>query len=139
MAYVNATININGYDTFQSDAAAAIALYQRCHFSTTADNNGAKPTLLVSGIADRATVIAMEPIAISTATVFNFGTCRFLNAQGEQYGLASGTIGVGAAVYSAASGKLSTSSGGGAILLGIATSAGYDGGPFTWLPETPIA
>ncbi len=139
MAYPNATINERGFGTFQSDAAGAIALYQRCHFSTTADSAGAKPTLLVSGVTDRATVIAMEAIAISTSTVFNFGTVRFLNAQGEQFGIASGTIGVGAAVYSAAAGRLSTVSTGGAILLGIATTAGADGGPFTWLPETPIA
>jgi hypothetical protein len=139
MAYVNATINQSGFDTFQSDTSNAITLYQRCYFGTTADTNGAKPTLLVAGATNRATVVAMQAISQSTTTVSYFGTCRFLNAQGEQFGIASGTITIGATVYAAAAGALSTSSAGGALLAGIATSAGFDGGPFTYMPSPTAA
>jgi hypothetical protein len=69
----------------------------------------------------------------------NFGTIRFLNAQGEQFGQAgAGTIGIGAAVYTAASGQYSATQGSG-LLAGYATSAanGYD--VFTFIPVNAAA
>lgn len=133
MAYVNATINEGGRGSFQCDAAADIAVYQRLLFTTTADAHGGKPTLVIAGATDRATCVALQPILKGA-----FGTVRFLNAQGEQYGIASGSIGLGVPVYGAAAGKLTASSGGGALRCGISTSPGFDGGPFTYLADQQI-
>ena len=50
-----------------------------------------------------------------------------------------GTILSGAAVYGAASGKVSSSSAGGAVLLGVSLCAGADGGYVTWEPNPAAA
>lgn len=131
MAYPNCTINEGGYGTFL--ASEAISLYQRVKFVTGSSVDG-KPSLAVCAIGERGDAIAMQPIASAA-----YGTVRFLNAQGEQFGLASGTIALGATVYTAATGKFATASGGGALAVGVATTAGYDGGPFTWIPRIPAA
>ena len=132
MAYPNATINEGDFGTFWVDAAGAVTLYQRVKFSTTAAADN-KPTLVVAGVTDRGNAIVMAPAAASTPTVV-----RFLNAQGEQFGQASGTIGIGVAVYTAALGVYSATQGSG-LLAGISTTAGYDGGPFTFLPIVAAA
>lgn len=135
MAYVNATINQGGFGSFQADAAGAIALYQRVLFTTTAGSDGSgKPTIVVAGVADRTIGVAMQPIAVGAQ-----GTIRFQNAQGEQFGLATGTIGLGVAVYSAALGRMSTVSTGGALLMGISTTPGFDGGVFTYIQNAAAA
>lgn len=128
MAYVNATINQGGFGSFKVDAAGALSLYQRVKFSTTADTQGGKPTIVAAAAADRAVGVVMIPAGVGL-----FTTIRFLNAQGEQFGIASGTIGLGVLVYSAAAGVLSTVSTGGALLVGISTTPGYDGGAFTYM------
>lgn len=132
MAYPNATINEGGFGTFWVDAAGAVTLYQRVKFSTTAASDF-KPTLVVAGVTDRGNAIVMQPGNASTPVVV-----RFLNAQGEQFGIASGTIGIGVPVYTAALGVYSATQGSG-LLAGYATTAGFDGGPFTFLPVTAAA
>ncbi len=131
MAYPNKTINEGSFGSFQ--AGEAIALYQRVKFDTNAGSDQ-KPKILIAAIGDRACGVAMQPIASGS-----FGTIKFLNSPGEQFGLAVGTIGLGVAVYSAASGKLSTASGGGALLAGTSTCTGADGGSFTYLPINATA
>lgn len=131
MAYPNVTINEGGFGSFQ--ASEAISIYQRCKFVAPASGDG-KPQLAVAAIGERGDCIAMQPIASGAV-----GTVRFLNAQGEQFGLAVEAIAVGGDVYTAALGKYSTSSGGGALLVGRATCAAATGGAFSWIPKTPAA
>ncbi len=126
MAYPNKTINETGFGSYL--AAAAIAIYLRCKFVTPAGVDG-KASINVCDIADNADVVAMVPIASGA-----YGAVSYLNRGGEQYGIASGTIAVGAPVYTAALGKVSAASGGGALLVGKATCAGYDGGVVTYAP-----
>lgn len=138
MAYPNTTINEGGFGSFQSDTAAnvTIGIYIRVKFSTNKNTLSAdgKPTLLVAAIGDRGVAVAMQPIAAALT-----GTVRFLNAEGEQKGIASGSIPVGSAVYTAAAGKFSVVTTGGALFVGYATTDGFDGGPFTWMPAIPAA
>lgn len=134
MAYVNCTIDEGGFGSFQCDAAGALTLYQRVKFTTTADSAGGKPTIVACAATERAIGIVMQPIAVGA-----FGTVRFNNAQGEQFGISSGTIGLGVAVYGAAAGAVSAASGGGALLLGISTTPGFDAGPLTYLPSVAAA
>lgn len=131
MAYPNKTINEGSFGSFQ--AAADILLYQRVKFTTTAGSDQ-KPKIDVAGIADRAVGVAMQPISSG-----NFGTIKFLNSPGEQFGLASGSVTIGAAVYSAALGKVGVATGGGALLAGTATCTGADGGSLTYLPINATA
>lgn len=131
MAYPNCTINDGSYGTFL--AANAISLYQRCKFVTPASGDG-KPSIDVCGVTERGNVIAMQPIAQG-----EYGTVRFLNAPGEQFGLAIGTIAVADAVYTDVTGKFSNASHDSNVIVGKCTSAGYDGGPFTWTPQISAA
>lgn len=133
MAYVNATINEGGFGSFI--ATEAITLYQRVKFVTTALAAGdGKVGLAVCGATEVGDAIAMQPIDSGA-----YGTVRFLNAQGEQFGNATEAIALGGAVYTEASGAFSTTSAGGNKLVGVATSAGYASGPFTWIPKVPAA
>lgn len=131
MAYPNCTLNEGGYGTFL--ASEAITLYQRVKFVTGSSGDG-KPSLAVAGVTERGDAIAMQPIASGA-----YGTVRFLNAQGEQFGIASGTIALGGTVRTAAAGAFRTDSASSNVVVGVATSAGYDGGPFTWIPLIPAA
>lgn len=131
MPYSNKTIVMGSEGTFQ--AAEAIALYGRVKFNTSADSSG-KPKLVYADAADVAIGVAMEPIASG-----DFGLIRFLNSPGEQFGLASGTIGLGVSIYGAADGKVSTVSGGGALLVGISTTTGADGGTLTYMQKVASA
>lgn len=124
MAYPNKTINEAGFGSYL--AANLIALYTRCKFVTPAGSDG-KAKIDVAAIGDRAAVVAMQPIAAGA-----YGTVRYLNSPGEQFGICVGTIPVGSPVYSAASGKVSVVSTGGALLLGVATCDGFDGGVVTY-------
>jgi hypothetical protein len=134
MTYVNATINQGGFGSFQCDVAGDITLYQRLVFTTNASSAGGKPCVKAAAATDRAIGVAMQPFKVGT-----FGNVRLLNAQGEQFGQASGTIGLGVTVYQAASGKLTAASGGGALLAGVSTTPGYDGGPFTYMQQPNYA
>jgi hypothetical protein len=131
MAYPNKTINEGSFGSFQ--AANAIALYQRVKL-TTAAGSDQKPKIDVAAIGDRAVGVAMQPIAAGA-----FGTIKFLNSPGEQFGLCAGDITLGAAIYSAASGRVGVASGGGALLAGTATVTGADGGSVTYVPISATA
>lgn len=136
MAYVNATINEGSRGSFQVDVTGALSLYQRVKFSTVAspgDNSG-KPTLIASGATDRAIAVVMQPGAVGA-----FINVRFLNAEGEQVGIASGGITLGALVYQGAAGVLTATAGGGALVAGVATTPGFDGGAFTYMPQPAAA
>ena len=129
MAYVNATINEGSYGTFLANEA--ITLYQRLKFITGASADG-KPSLAVCGVTEKGDCIAMQPIASGS-----YGTVRFLNAPGEQFGISSGTIALGGDVYTDVTGKFSGASHDSNVIIGRATTAGYDGGPFTWVTRPP--
>lgn len=131
MPYSNKTIVMGSEGTYQ--AAEAIALYGRVKFNTSADSAG-KPKLVYADAADVAIGVAMEPIADGA-----FGLIRFLNAPGEQFGLASGTIGLGVQLYGAADGKVTAASGGGALLVGISTTTGANGGTLTYMQRIAVA
>lgn len=133
MAYSQCSIVEGGKGSFQASTDAAITLYQRVKFTTTADGAGAKPTIVACAATERAIGVAMQPIAVGA-----FGTVRLINAPGEQYGIALGSIGLGVALYAAAGGKVSTSSGGGALRVGISTVAASDGGPVTYMADAQI-
>lgn len=131
MAYPNKTINELGFGSYQ--AAAAITIYQRVKFVTPASTDG-KAKIDVAAIGDHADAVAMTAIASG-----DWGPVRFLNSPGEQFGICVGNIAVGGAVYTAATGYVSAVTGGGALLVGKATCAGYDGGTITYAVNTPIA
>lgn len=131
MAYPNVTINEGGFGSYE--CAATVALYTRCKFATSASSDG-KAKITPAAVGERGNVIAMAPGGTGDQI-----TVRFLNAEGEQFGIASGDIGVGVPVYTAADGQYSAASGGGAVLVGLSTTAGYDGGPFSWIPNIPAA
>ena len=137
MPYSNCTIDQGGFGTYQSDTATAatLTLYQRVKFSTTADTNGAKPTLLVAQAADRGVAVVMQQNVLAGA----FTTVRFLNAQGEQFGIIdSAGVAVGTAIYTAASGTYSATQGSG-VLIGYSTIAASGYGVFTFLPINAAA
>lgn len=126
MAYTNKTINEGAGNFGSYQAAAAFAIYLRGKFVTPASADG-KAKIDLAGVTETTDVVAMTPIASGA-----WGTVRFANSGGEQFGVCSGTIAIGALVYAAASGKVSADSSGGALLLGRATSAGFDGGVITY-------
>jgi hypothetical protein len=129
MAIKNKTINDGSYGSYMADPGqAAIGIYIRCKFvdSAGATKDGS-PYLQVAGVAERADVITMQPIAAGA-----YGTVKFANSPGEQFGIASGAIALAAAVNGAALGKVA--SGGAGALIGKATSIAVDGKPFTYLP-----
>ncbi len=141
MAYPNRTINDGPYGSFMADpTAAALGLNVRCKFvdpsttspaTTTPDG---KPILQLCSATERADVITLQPIAAGA-----YGSVKFANAAGENFGVMSGNIATGVAIYGAASGKVSASSGGGALLIGKATSLGADGGGVTYTINIPAA
>lgn len=131
MAYVNATINEGSYGSFLANEA--ITLYQRLKFVAGSSPDG-KPSLAVCANTERGDCIAMQPIASGA-----YGTVRFLNAPGEQFGQSAGSIALGGSVYTDALGTFSATTSGGNLKVGVATTAGYDGGPFTWIPLVPAA
>lgn len=122
MAYPNQTINRGPEVSFTADpAGSAIPAYTRCKFKNPATQLASgKPVIEPCAATDRADVITNEPIAAGAE-----GACFFANTGGEVYGICAGEIALGAAVYGAADGKITGSSGGGAVLAGKATSRGY--------------
>lgn len=105
-------------------AAAATAYGLRVHLN-------ASSAWAISGISVRGLGHAAEGIASGAR-----GPVRLINCGGELTGIASEAIAVGDTVYSAASGKMSKTSGGGAVAMGTASSAaGADGDQFTYIPS----
>ncbi len=131
MAYPNKTINEGSFGSFQ--AAAAILLYQRVKFSATAGSDQ-KPKIDVAGIADRCIGVAMQPIALGA-----YGTIKFINSPGEQYGIVQGTVACADLLYSQTLGAVGDATSGGALKCGIATCTGADGGTVTYVPISATA
>lgn len=131
MAYPNKTINEGSFGSFQ--AAATILPYQRVKFTTVAGGDQ-KPKIDVAGIGDRAIGVAMQPIASGS-----WGTIKFLNSPGEQYGICTGDITIGVEIYSGALGKVGVATGGGALKCGVSTCTGADGGAVTYVPINATA
>lgn len=131
MAYPNLTINEGSFGTFL--ASADIALYQRLKFVTGASADG-KPSLAVASHTERGDAVAMQPIASGA-----YGTVRFLNAPGEQFGNSNGTIALGGDVFTDDLGAYAGVQPSGGLLVGRCTSAGFDGGAFTFIPKIPAA
>lgn len=133
MAYPNKVINEGSFGSYQ--ASEAISLYQRVKWTATVATDGSgKPKLAVAGATDRACGVAMQPIASGS-----WGTIKFINSPGEQFANVSGSVTIAALIYAAASGAVTASSGGGAYVVGIATSVGANGGTLTYQPVTAIA
>lgn len=118
----NSLAILEGPNLTATATAVAIAAFLRVNL----DANGliSAGAIGVSGIG-----ITKQAFAASGT-----GVVRLLNAPGTQIGTASEAIAVGDPVYSAAAGKISKTAGGGALLLGVATSAASgDGGLFTFI------
>lgn len=104
-------------------AAANTAFGLRVHLNSSSQ-------WAITGIAARGHGHAVEGIASGAR-----GPVRLIANGGVLPAIASEAIAVGDAVYSAASGKMSKTSGGGAVLMGTAFSAaGADGDQFTYVP-----
>lgn len=132
MAYPNKTINDGPYGSFMADPnGSTLGIYTRCKFAdpTTVTPDG-KPILQLASGTEQAVCVLMQPIAAGA-----YGTVKFLNAAGEQFGIMAGNSASGVQLYAAASGKVTASSAASAIKIGITTSSGADGGPVTYLPQ----
>ena len=123
MGYPNRTINRGPDVSFTADPdGSAIPAYTRCQFKApVVPLLSGKPVIEPCDANERADVITNEPIAAGSE-----GACFFANTGGEVYGVCNGAIPNAAPVYGAASGEVSASSGGGAVLCGKATTQGYD-------------
>jgi len=134
MAYPNKTINDGPYGSFMAKLATAdLGIYVRCKFTdpSTSTPDG-KPVLELAAATEPADVVTMQPIAAGA-----YGTVKFINCGGEVFGQVAAdaaAIASGAAVYAAASGKVTGSSGGGALYLGKSTSTGVALGAITYAP-----
>lgn len=123
MPYPNKTINDGPYGSFIADPANAdIGIYRRCIFivPSVATPDG-KPTIRLASATELADVVTMQPIAAGQS-----GAVKFVNCGGELYGVISGQGANAAAIYAAASGLVSTSSGGGAVIAGRLTCVGQN-------------
>lgn len=106
-------------------AAATINFGER----VVADSSG---TLAVAGIGVRGCGIAQQGAATGERVAF----ATFGGGWSEMVGISSEAIAVGDPVYSAASGRISKTSGGGAVLLGTATSLTSGAAlQFTFIPH----
>ena len=118
----NSLAILEGPNMTLTATAVAIAAFLRV-------NVGAAGTIAVAAIGVSGVGITKHAYAASGT-----GVVRLLNASGTQIGTASEAIAIGDPVYSAALGKISKTAGGGAVLLGVATSvAAADGNLFTFI------
>lgn len=136
MAYPNKLVIEGLRDSFMADPDnAAIAIWRRCVLNAEATTPDGTPALTLASATERGSVVTLQPIAAGA-----YGACALSNGGGgELIGVCVGTIASGAAVYGAASGKVSASSAGSAVLLGVATCAGADGGTVTYIPNPAAA
>lgn len=131
MAYPNKTLNDGPYGDFMADPnGSTLGIYTRCKFSdpTTATPDG-KPILSLASGTEQAQVVTMQSIAAGS-----YGTVKYLNSGGEQFGIMAGNIASGTLLYAAANGKVTASSASSALKVGMTTSTGADGGPVTYTP-----
>lgn len=131
MAYPNKTINDGPYGSFMADPnGSTLGIYTRCKFANPSSSTpDGKPILQLASATEPADVVTMQPIAAGA-----YGSVKFINSGGETFGQMSGDIACGATLYAAASGKVSASSAGSALKVGVTTSTGADGGPVTYAP-----
>lgn len=135
MAYPN-KLRIEGQsDSFMADPDnAAIGIWLRCKLGAESTTPDGTPALVVAGATERGSYVTLQPIAAGA-----YGAVAPMNGSGGTLQVqCSGTIASAGNVYSAANGKVSAVSSGGALLLGVATCAGADGGSITYLPN-PVA
>lgn len=124
MPYPERQIHEGGSGTFV--CAADIPIYSRIKFvAPVATNDPAR--IDIAGIADETAGIIMVPGVSGQPALI-----RFMSAAGSQRGLAAADITPGTTVYSAASGKLGSSSSGGALKLGVCETRGVNGQQLTW-------
>lgn len=109
---------------FTAKCAATTAVYLRVTTNTT------EGEVAVAGIAVRGIGHAMSGGAAADRI-----DVRSICSPGIHIGIASEAIAVGDAVYSAASGKISKTSGGGALVMGYCVkAASADGDQFLYAP-----
>jgi hypothetical protein len=111
--YYNRTTNDGVFGSFQADPDQAdIPIYARCKFVSNVSSDG-QAMLQVAGLTEAADVVAMQPIVAG-----KWGTVKFMNAPGTQFGNVTEAVSPGDTLYSAASGNLSKSSGSFAVIQG---------------------
>lgn len=136
MAYPNKLIIEGLRDTYMADPdGSALGIWLRCKLVADTATPDGTPVLQLASATERGSVITLQPIAAGA-----YGACAISNGGGGSHmGVCVGTIPHGGNVYAAAGGKVSASSAGGAVLLGVSTCAGYDGGTVTYLPNAVAA
>jgi len=135
-AYPNKLIIEGMRDSYMADPdGSAINPWLRCKLVADTATPDGTPVLQLASATERGSVVTMQPIAAGA-----YGNCAFSNgAGGTLMGVCSGPIAHGGNVYGASNGRVSAASGGGAVLLGVATCAGYDGGTVTYIPNPAAA
>lgn len=136
MAYPNKTTNEGPNSSFMADPGeAAIGAFLRCKFVETAagETPDNKPMIQVCSATERADVVTLQPIAAGA-----YGACKYANAAGEFWGIILNTCASGVNLYGAAAGKVTSTSGGGAVLVGKSTSSGNNKG-VTYAPAAAAA
>ncbi|MGB6086232.1 hypothetical protein [Parvibaculum sp.] len=102
--------------------ASAVDAYLRVKLGTDGKH-------VVCGLTEFGDAVTDQPIAANDA-----GAARFTNAPGHQQGIASGAIASpGLNLYAAAGGKVSTTQGANAPLVGISEHATLDGDVVTYI------
>lgn len=136
MAYPNHLIIEGLRDSYMADPdGSTLGIWLRCKFVNEATTPDGTPALALCSATERASVVTMQAIAPGA-----YGTCAVANGGGGTLmGLMSGNCNPGDELYGASNGRVSTSSGGGAVLVGYATSMGADGGYVTYQPAAVAA
>lgn len=134
MAYPNKLIIEGVRDSFMADPdGSTLGIWLRCKYVNETTTPDGTPALALCSATERAEVVTMQPIAAGA-----YGTCQQANS-GTLMGQMVGNVSSGNALYGAANGKVTASSGGGAVLVGYATCDGADGGYVTYAPASVAA
>ena len=136
MAYPNHLIIEGLRDSFQADVDnAALGIWLRCKLVNDTRTPDGTPTLVLAAATERGTHVTLQPIAAGA-----YGAVALMaNGGGTLLGQCVGTVNNGDSIYGAATGKVSSSSAGGAVLLGVALTSGADGGYVSWMPNPAAA
>lgn len=135
-AYPNKLIIEGIRDSFMADPdGSELAPWLRCKLVADTATPDGTPVLQLASATERGSVVTLQPIPAGV-----YGACSYSNGSGGTLmGVCSGSIPHGGNVYGASNGRVSNSSAGGAVLLGVATCAGADGGTVTYLPNPAAA
>lgn len=135
VGYPNKLIIEGMRDSYMADPdGSAISPWLRCKLVADTATPDGTPVLQLASATERGSVVTMQPIAAGA-----YGNCAFSNGSGGTLmGVCVGTIPHGGNVYGASNGRVTNSSAGGAVLLGVATCAGADGGTVTYI-QNPAA